>query len=147
MPVDRAAELALDEGADDLRAQTATDLPLGEADAGVAHADLEHLAVALRGDLNVALLTGEQVVPAAWTGVVLLALASQIVGQGCLVYALGEIPPLIVGLTLLTQPAVSALVGWLAYDERLTPLDVVGALAIAAALVLVRLRPRGPEPS
>lgn len=97
--------------------------------------------------LPFALMTGEQVVPADWTGVVSLALASQVVGQGCLVYALGEIPPLVVGLTLLTQPAVSALIGWFAYHERLTLLDVVGAVAIAVALVLVRLRPRAASPS
>jgi len=40
---------------------------------------------------------------------------------------------------LLTQPAISALIGWLTYDERLTALDWIGALAIALALVLVRL--------
>jgi drug/metabolite transporter (DMT)-like permease len=90
--------------------------------------------------LPFALLTGERIVPHDWTGVVLLALGSQVVGQGLLVYALGEVPPLIVGLALLTQPAISALNGWLAYGERLTPLDFTGALAIAAALVLVRLR-------
>jgi drug/metabolite transporter (DMT)-like permease len=90
--------------------------------------------------LPFALVTGERIVPADWTGVVLLALGSQVVGQGLLVYALGEVPPLIVGLALLTQPAVSGVVGWLVYDERLTALDFTGALAIAAALVLVRLR-------
>jgi drug/metabolite transporter (DMT)-like permease len=71
--------------------------------------------------------------------VLLLALGSQVIGQGLLVYALGTIPPLVVGLALLTQPAISALIGWLAYDERLTALDWVGAVAIALALVLVRL--------
>jgi drug/metabolite transporter (DMT)-like permease len=50
---------------------------------------------------------------------------------------------MVVGLTLLTQPAISAVVGWLAYGERLSPLDWIGALAIAAALVLVRLPERG----
>lgn len=97
--------------------------------------------------LPFAIVTGEQLVPADWTGVLLLALASQVVGQGLLVYALGEVPPLVVGLALLTQPAVSALIGWLAYAERLTTLDFIGAAAIAVALVLVRLRPRGLRPS
>jgi drug/metabolite transporter (DMT)-like permease len=44
---------------------------------------------------------------------------------------------------LLTQPAVSALIGWLAYGETLSPLDWIGAIAIGAALVLVRLPQRG----
>ena len=57
-----------------------------------------------------------------------------------MVYALGHIPPLVVGLAMLTQPALSALLGWLYYREILTPLDWVGAMLIVAALILVRLR-------
>ena len=49
----------------------------------------------------------------------------------------------LVGLVLLTQPAISALAGWLAYGEALTALDLAGAAAIAAALVLVRLPDKG----
>jgi len=82
---------------------------------------------------------GEQVWPSHWTPLLLLALGSQVIGQGLLVYAIGALPPLVIGIALLTQPAISALIGWLAYDERLTALDWVGALAIALALVLVRL--------
>ena len=86
---------------------------------------------------------GEQVVPADWTYVLLLALGSQVIGQGLLVYGIGYVPPLVVGLALLTQPAISAFVGWMAYGETLSPLDWIGAVAIAAALVLVRLPQRG----
>jgi drug/metabolite transporter (DMT)-like permease len=93
--------------------------------------------------LPVSLLLGEQIIPANWTFVVILALSSQVIGQGLLVYAIGALPPLVVGLTLLTQPAISALVGWLAYGETLSPIDWIGAAAIAAALVLVRLPQRG----
>lgn len=93
--------------------------------------------------LPASLALGEQVVPGNWTFVVILALSSQVIGQGLLVYAVGALPPLVVGLTLLTQPAISALVGWLAYGETLSPLDWVGAAAIAAALVLVRLPQKG----
>ena len=89
--------------------------------------------------LPVSLGLGEQIVPADWTFVLILALSSQVIGQGLLVYAIGSLSPLVVGLTLLTQPAISALVGWLAYGEALSPLDWIGAAAIAAALVLVRL--------
>ena len=93
--------------------------------------------------LPVSLAFGEQVIPADWTFVFLLALGSQVIGQGLLVYGIGHVSPLIVGLTLLTQPAISALVGWMAYGETLSPLDWLGALAIGAALVLVRLPERG----
>jgi drug/metabolite transporter (DMT)-like permease len=93
--------------------------------------------------LPVSLVLGEQIIPGNWTFVVILALSSQVIGQGLLVYAIGALPPLVVGLTLLTQPAISALVGWLAYGETLSPIDWIGAAAIAAALVLVRLPQRG----
>jgi len=93
--------------------------------------------------LPVALAFGEQIIPANWTFVLLLALASQVIGQGLLVYGIGHVPPLIVGLVLLTQPAISAFVGWTVYGERLQPIDWIGAGAIAAALVLVRLPQRG----
>lgn len=91
----------------------------------------------------VSLILGERVIPTDWTFVIILALSSQVLGQGLLVYAIGSIPPLVVGLTLLTQPAISALVGWLAYGETLSPLDWIGAAAIASGLVLVRLPQKG----
>jgi drug/metabolite transporter (DMT)-like permease len=93
--------------------------------------------------LPFSLALGEQVVPGDWTPVLLLAIGSQVLGQGLLVYAIGALPPLVVGLALLTQPAISAFVGWIAYRETLSPLDWLGAAAIALALVLVRLPDRG----
>jgi drug/metabolite transporter (DMT)-like permease len=89
--------------------------------------------------LAFALLLGEQVMPGDWTPLVLLSLSSQVIGQGLLVYAMGHLRPLIIGIALLTQPAVTALVGWLAYDERLGATDIFGALLICLALVLIRL--------
>jgi len=93
--------------------------------------------------LPISLAMGEQVIPSDWTYVLLLALGSQVIGQGLLVYGIGHVPPLVVGLALLTQPAISAAVGWLAYGETMRPLDWIGAIAIGAALVLVRLPERG----
>lgn len=97
--------------------------------------------------LPFSLLLGEKIIPDNWTFVVVLAISSQVLGQGLLVYAIGALPPLVVGLTLLTQPAISALVGWAAYGETLQPFDWIGAAAIAAALVLVRLPQRGLQPA
>ena len=45
---------------------------------------------------------GEQILTANWTPLLLLALSSQVLGQGLLVYAIGKLSPLVVGLTLLT---------------------------------------------
>ncbi len=85
---------------------------------------------------------GEQVLPGDWTPLILLSLGSQLIGQGLLVYAVGHLSPVVVGLGLLTQPAASALIGWLAYREALSLVDLLGALLIAAALVLIRLPER-----
>jgi drug/metabolite transporter (DMT)-like permease len=93
--------------------------------------------------LPASLVLGEQVIPHDWTYVLLLAIGSQVIGQGLLVYGIGTVPPLVVGLALLTQPAISGFVGWVIYDEKLRPVDWLGAAAIAAALVLVRLPQRG----
>ena len=90
--------------------------------------------------LPAAVAAGETVIPADWSAVFALALCSQVIGQGLLVYALGHVPPLVVGIAMLTQPALSALLGWLYYDEAFTALDWAGAAAIVVALVLVRLR-------
>ena len=92
--------------------------------------------------LPLSLALGERIMPDDWLPLFALAFASQVVGQGLLVYALGHVPPLVVGLALLTQPAISALIGWLAYGETLTAIDWTGALAIGVALVLVRLHQR-----
>jgi len=92
--------------------------------------------------LLVAALLGENFVPSDWTPLVTLAITSQLVGQGLLIYSLANFPPLVIGLALLTQPAVAALIGWLAFGEALTPGDVVGMALLAAALILVRLGER-----
>jgi drug/metabolite transporter (DMT)-like permease len=97
--------------------------------------------------LPFSLLLGEKIIPDDWTFVVVLAISSQVLGQGLLVYAIGALPPLVVGLTLLTQPAISAFVGWVVYGETLQPFDWVGAAAIATALLLVRLPQRGLQPA
>lgn len=92
--------------------------------------------------LGFALLLGESLLPHDWTPLIGLALASQVLGQGLMIYALGKLPPLTVGLALLTQPVVAATIGWIVYHERLGLADLAGALLVAAALVLVSRRAR-----
>ena len=93
--------------------------------------------------LPVSLTLGERIFPDNWTGLVALAVCSQLIGQGLLVYALGHVPPLVVGIAMLTQPALSALLGWIYYSESLTARDWLGAAMIVIALVLVRLKQKG----
>ena len=90
--------------------------------------------------LGMAVATGEPVWPGAagWTPILVLALSSQVIGQGLLVFSLRNFPPLVIGMALLTQPAIAATVGWLAFGELLEPLDIFGMVLVGAALVLAR---------
>jgi drug/metabolite transporter (DMT)-like permease len=88
--------------------------------------------------LAASLSAGEQVIPTSWWPVVLLAFTSQFFGQGCLTYALPHFSPLVIGLALLLQPALSAAAGWLAFGETLTAMDFTGSALVMIALVLVR---------
>ena len=91
---------------------------------------------------------GEQIWPHHWGVLIGLALASQVIGQGLMIYAIGHLSPLVVGITLLSQPIVAGIVGWSAYGERLGALDFLGAALVAVALVLVRREPRlAPAPA
>ena len=87
-------------------------------------------------------LLGEAIIPVDWTPLILLSVGSQLLGQGFLVYAVGYLSPVVVGLGLLTQPAATAVIGWFAYGERLGFADAAGAVLIGAALVLIRLPER-----
>lgn len=88
--------------------------------------------------LILAVLLGEPVWPHAWWPLLALALGSQVLGQGLLVYALRHFTPLVIGLALLGQPAIAVLAGWFAFGERLGLLDALGMALVALALVLVR---------
>ena len=88
--------------------------------------------------LTASIVAGEQVVPTVWWPVMLLAFTSQFFGQGCLTYALPHFSPLVIGLALLLQPALSAAAGWLAFGETLTAMDFIGSALVMIALVLVR---------
>jgi drug/metabolite transporter (DMT)-like permease len=81
-----------------------------------------------------------RLLPGHWGPLFALAIGSQVVGQGLLVYSIGALPPVVVGLGLLSQPLVAAAIGWTMFGERMTIGDMAGAAAIAAALVLVRRR-------
>lgn len=90
--------------------------------------------------LAVALAKGEPVWPTDWTPILILFVTSQLVGQGLLVFSMRHFPPLIIGLALLTQPAVSAIYGYGIFGEILTPLDIFGMALLGAALVVARVR-------
>lgn len=96
--------------------------------------------------LAIALALGEPVWPTDWRPVLGLFVSSQIFGQGCLVYALRHFSPLVIGIALLTQPAVAALAGWLSFGEALTAIDLLGVALVGSALVLAKVaEEKGPS--
>ena len=92
--------------------------------------------------LPLVLIEGGPFWPRDWTPLVLLALGSQVVGQGLLIYAVAHLKPLVVGLTLLVQPAIAATIGAYRFGEVPGLAEIGGAALVVVALLLVRL----PEP-
>lgn len=90
-----------------------------------------------------ALADGGQFWPESWGPLLLLAIGSQVIGQGLMIFAMGHLPPLVIGLGLLIQPFIAAVIGSLRYGEKLGLVDILGGLAICAALVLVRMSTSG----
>ena len=90
--------------------------------------------------LGFALLLDETLWPQDWRPLVALAVVSQIVGQGLMVAALGRVRPMVIGVTLLTQPVVSVAIGWTLFDERLALPDLAGGALVAVALVLATVK-------
>ncbi|MEW4448773.1 DMT family transporter [Qipengyuania sp. JC766] len=94
--------------------------------------------------LAIAFLRGEPVWPGdtigAWMPLIALFVLSQLIGQGLLVYSLRHFPPLVIGLALLTQPAIAALYGWYVFGEVLGLVDILGMVLLGGALVVARGR-------
>lgn len=80
--------------------------------------------------------------PQDWTPVLGLAIGSQVIGQGLIVYAVRHLPPLVIGLSLLVQPAISAGVGAIRFGEVPGPWELAGAALVVVALVIARLPDR-----
>jgi drug/metabolite transporter (DMT)-like permease len=94
--------------------------------------------------LGFAALMGETILPQHWGSLFALALIAQVIGQGLMVFAMGHVRPLVVGLALLSQPVVAAAIGWIGYGEALSAIDWIGAALIAAAIAMVK-RPVGND--
>ncbi len=88
--------------------------------------------------LAVALALGEPVFPSQWWPLASMALLSQVIGQGLLIFALRHFSSLVFGLALLTQPAIAVALGWFAFGESLMLLDLAGMALVALGLALAR---------
>ena len=88
--------------------------------------------------LAIAIALGETIIPTNWLPLIALSLLSQVIGQGLLVYSLRHFSPLIIGLALLTQPAIAVLAGWFAFGETFGWIDGLGMVMVAGALVIAQ---------
>lgn len=95
---------------------------------GIAAITLLPMAIALDG----------QVWPHLWWPLLALAIGSQVIGQGLLIYTIRLLPPMMIGLGQLSQPIVAAAIGWIIFHEHLALPDLAGAAAIIVALILAR---------
>lgn len=94
--------------------------------------------------LALALALGEPVWPGDWTPILILFVSSQLIGQGLMVYSLGHFPPLVIGLALLTQPAIAAVIGYGVFGEMLSAMDVAGMVLLGSALVVAKVSQTKP---
>ena len=83
--------------------------------------------------LPAAILSGEKLLPESdegWTTLFFLAWVSHAAGQGLIAYALKHLTASFSSVTLLLQPVVAGAIAWALFNERLTLIQIVGALII-----------------
>lgn len=73
-----------------------------------------------------------------WAALAGCAVAAQTLGQGLIAYALAHLRPTFSSLGLLLQTLGAAASAWLVLGERLSAVQIVGALVIVGAITLAR---------
>jgi len=81
-----------------------------------------------------------------WATVAGCAFAAQVFGQGLIAYALAHLRPTFGSLGLLVQTLGAATAGWLVLGERLSPIQIIGALVIVGAIALARSAGQAAKP-
>ena len=90
---------------------------------------------------GVAVLLGEDLVPATsagWAACVAMGMM-HVAGQGGVAWALGRLPASITAVTILIQPIVAGLLGWMVFGEVLAPVQALGGALVMAAIVVAQL--------
>lgn len=91
--------------------------------------------------LPLALASGEPFLPQSargWLTLAALAWISHCAGQGLIAYSLAHLPAAFSSVSLLFQPVMAALFGWLLLGEALVPLQMIGAAVVLAGIYLAR---------
>ena len=91
--------------------------------------------------LIAAALLGERILPTTiggWGACIGLGVV-HVVGQGCIAWALGRLPAATASVVVLVQPVLTATLGWWIFAETMGPLQMLGAAAALAGVVIAQL--------
>jgi len=89
--------------------------------------------------LPIALLSGEQILPATamgWLKLFGLALISQAAGQSLIAYAMAHLPATFSSVGLLLQPVMAALFAWVLLGEILGGIEIAGGIAVLIGIYI-----------
>ncbi len=89
--------------------------------------------------LPLALLSGEQILPATamgWVKLIGLALISQAAGQSLIAYAMAHLPATFSSVGLLLQPVMAALFAWVLLGETLGGIAIAGGVAVLVGIAI-----------
>jgi drug/metabolite transporter (DMT)-like permease len=92
-----------------------------------------------------AIAAGEQVLPttlSGWAVVIAMGVVAHVIGQGLIALGMRRVPVGLASVLLLIQPVVAAIGAWIIFNERLSPLEIVGAVLVLAGLAIAS-RTRG----
>ena len=112
-------------------------------DRGAATVQLMAISTTITAALlfPVALASGETLLPASaagWLTLAGLAWISHCAGQGLIAYSLAHLPAAFSSVSLLFQPVMAAIFGWVLLGEALTPLQMLGGAVVLAGIYLAR---------
>ena len=99
--------------------------------------------------LAAAVLMGEPVLPGStggWAACLGLGVV-HVAGQGSIAWALGRLPAATASVTVLVQPVVAALLGWILFDELFSRWQTAGAAVALTGVVLAQWVSRPPRAS
>ncbi|MCL1474116.1 DMT family transporter [Argonema antarcticum] len=91
--------------------------------------------------LPVALLTENQLFPSSlqgWLAVISLAVVCQVIGSGILIYSVKRFSSGFTSMFLLLEPIITAILGWLVFDESLSPLNLLTFLGVLVGIYLAK---------
>lgn len=101
--------------------------------------------------MAVALISGETLIPASWSGwlpLIALGVVAHCAGQSGVAFGLGRTPASLASVVILIQPVVAAAVGWWLLSEALAPIQWAGAaLVLLGVYAAQRVRPTPSTPA